>query len=230
MKGPSGKGDFSSVVNGPPPIREHRQWTPLARALAATGDQWTLLIALELSGGALRLSQLRSQLPGVSTGVLSRHLQRMVALGLLARRRFRELPPRVEYELTDSGRELLPIVGALARWGMCRMWSSPQPREQVDVCVLLRLLPVLLEGVPLPAGVIELAVEHPEQPASHLFDIADGKMRQVELGSTIPWASIKGTPGDWIAALGPTGATGQLRVSGDEAFGTRILKALPRTA
>ncbi|HST56258.1 MAG TPA: helix-turn-helix domain-containing protein [Solirubrobacteraceae bacterium] len=218
------------MVNGPPPIREHRQWTPLARALAATGDQWTLLIALELSSGALRLSQLRSQLPGVSTGVLSRHLQHMVALGLLARRRFRELPPRVEYELTESGRELLPIVGALARWGMARMWSAPQPREQVDVCVLLRLLPVLLEDVELPPGVVELAIEHTEQPANHLFNIVEGRLQPIALGSTIPWVSISGSPGDWIAALGPARANSQLRMTGDEQLGNRILEAFPRRA
>jgi hypothetical protein len=54
--------------------REHRQWTPLGRALAAAGDRWTLLIVLALADGPLRLTDLRHHLPGISTGVLNRDL------------------------------------------------------------------------------------------------------------------------------------------------------------
>jgi DNA-binding HxlR family transcriptional regulator len=56
-----------------------------------------------------------------SAGVLDRHLQQMVTLGLLLRRRFKEMPPRVEISLTEAGRELLPIADALARWGVKHM-------------------------------------------------------------------------------------------------------------
>jgi len=98
--------------------RHDDQWgTPLARALSAMGDRWTLLIALALAHGPQRPVQLRRRLPGISSGVLDRHLQQMVALGLLLRKRFREMPPRVEVALTDAGRELLPIARAMARWG-----------------------------------------------------------------------------------------------------------------
>jgi DNA-binding HxlR family transcriptional regulator len=100
-----------------PPPNGHIQWPPLARALGATGDRWTLLIALALAREPLRPVQLRERLEGISSGVLDRHLQQMVALGLLLRRRFKEMPPRVEIALTDAGRELLPIARALARWG-----------------------------------------------------------------------------------------------------------------
>ena len=106
----------TGAVETPQP-RHDGQPTPLQRALSATGDRWTLLIALTLEREPLRPVQLRRQLPGLSSGVLDRHLQQMVALGLLLRKRFKEMPPRVELTLTDTGRELLPIARALARWG-----------------------------------------------------------------------------------------------------------------
>lgn len=99
----------------------HSQWSPLARALGATGDRWTLSIVLALAGDPQRPVQLRHRLPGISAGVLDRHLQQMVTLGLLLRRRFKEMPPRVEISLTQAGRELLPIADALARWGVKHM-------------------------------------------------------------------------------------------------------------
>lgn len=101
--------------------RHHSQWTPLVRALSATGDRWTLLIVLALAGDPQRPVQLRRQLPGISAGVLDRHLQQMVTLGLLLRRRFKEMPPRVELALTEAGRELLPIANALTGWGVKHM-------------------------------------------------------------------------------------------------------------
>jgi DNA-binding HxlR family transcriptional regulator len=109
------------VAERPQP-RHHGQWAnPLARALSVTGDRWTLLIALALTRGPQRPVELQRNLPGISSGVLDRHLQQMVALGLLLRRRFKEMPPRVELALTDGGRELLPIARALARWGAKHM-------------------------------------------------------------------------------------------------------------
>jgi DNA-binding HxlR family transcriptional regulator len=104
-----------------PQPRSHSQRIELARALSATGDRWTLLIALALAGRPRRPVELRQGLPGISAGVLDRHLQQMVALGLLLRSRFKEMPPRVELALTEAGRELLPIARALARWGAKHM-------------------------------------------------------------------------------------------------------------
>jgi DNA-binding HxlR family transcriptional regulator len=101
--------------------RHRSQWSPLARALDATGDRWTLSIVLALASDPQRPVQLRRRLPGISAGVLDRHLQQMATLGLLLRRRFKEMPPRVEISLTEAGRELLPIADALARWGVKHM-------------------------------------------------------------------------------------------------------------
>lgn len=94
---------------------------PLAQALLATGDHWTLRIIAALAERPLRLNELRIRLPGISTGVLDRHLQQMVTQGLVVRERYRELPPRVEYRLDAAGEELVPVAVELARWGIRHM-------------------------------------------------------------------------------------------------------------
>ncbi|HEY7961864.1 MAG TPA: helix-turn-helix domain-containing protein [Solirubrobacteraceae bacterium] len=206
--------------------RENRQWTPLARALAATGHQWTLLIVLALAGSPQRLSALRAHLPGISTGVLNRHLQMMVEQELVVRQRFRELPPRVEYRLGAKGEALLPIVTALARWGMSHMWSDPQPSERIDIGALLRLLPALVERVGLPEGVVEMVVELPKGSECHVFDIAGDRIEPVERGAMLAWTRIVGQPSAWIQALGPEGDTGALRITGEQPLAMRLLAAL----
>lgn len=100
-------------------------------------------IALALAPRTLRLTHLQARLPGTSTGVLDPHVHHMTTLGLLSRQRFREIAPRVEIQLTDAGRELVPIAGALARWRVRRASSLPEDHEQVDAAALVRLLPVL---------------------------------------------------------------------------------------
>jgi len=208
--------------------RGHRQWTPLSRALAVAGDQWTLLIVLALAGGPRRLSDLRSQLPGISTGVLNRHLQQMLALEVILRQRFRELPPRVEYKLSPGGEGLLPIVTALTHWGMNHMWSLPQPRERIDIGALLRLLPMLLDRQDPPDGVVEMIIELPGGMERQLFNIVQGHVTPVELGSMMPWARLTGGPGDWIDALGPRCEAGALEITGDRQLALQLLAALPR--
>jgi DNA-binding HxlR family transcriptional regulator len=117
---------------GERPARASRAWTPLARALDATGDRWTLAIVLALAPGSTRLTHLRERLPGISTGVLARGLSHMVGLGLVTRTRFKEKPPRVELELTEAGRELIPIAEELARWGMRHV--DALPGSSTSVC------------------------------------------------------------------------------------------------
>lgn len=222
-------------------MRAHRQWTPLARGLIAAGDRWTLLIVLALGDERLRLSVLRARLPGVSSGVLDHHLSRMVALGLLARERFRELPPRVEVELTESGGQLLPIAAALARWGMRYEWPTPDDRAKVRADAILRQLPALLEEAPgLPDGLVEFAVCHSEPSAdgngkdagesgvtSHRFEVADGRLRSAGDLADPAAARVEGDEAAWIAALGPGTDCSGLTFSGKRATAKRLLDALP---
>jgi len=232
--------------------RDRGAWTPLARTLAATGDRWTLMIALALAPGRMRLTHLHRRLPGVSTGVLDRYIQQMVALGLVTRLRFKEMPPRVELELTPAGRELLPIAHSLARWGMRYLWSPPREHERVDVDALLRQLPALLEEVTgLPEGSIEALVEDTYPPVRRVYRMDGGRLRLVDRvgdgaldpegedrcaedspadqsGTVI--ARLQGDGEAWVAAFGPTGDYERLHITGDERLAKRILDALPRSA
>jgi DNA-binding HxlR family transcriptional regulator len=213
--------------------RHQGQWTPLARALSATGDRWTLSIALALvREDTQRPVQVRRRLAGISTGVLDRHLQRMVTQGLLSRERYREMPPRVELALTEAGRELQPIVAALARWGMRHMWSAPRARERVDVEALLELLPMLLaDPVPTRDGTLELAVGDPERPpATRRFALERGRLRALEADGEKPAASVVGDTPAWIAALGPRRDYARLRFSGRRTLAREVLEALPAPA
>src|ERR671939_2174382 len=134
----------------PPPKRHpYNQWAPDARALDLVGDKWTLLIVRDLAGGPRRFVELQRVLPGISTEQLRSRLNRMVADGLLTRQRYREVPPRVDYELTERARDLLPVVGALARWGARWAWSPPRPDEAIDIGAILRSMP----GLEVPDGV-----------------------------------------------------------------------------
>jgi DNA-binding HxlR family transcriptional regulator len=207
--------------------RLHRCWTPLARALAATGDDWTLMIVLALAPGRMRLRGLQRALPGVSTGVLERYVQQMVSLGLLRRWRFKEMPPRVELELTPAGLELVPIAAALLRWGHRHVWTPARERERVDVLALLSLLPLLLEEHQLPDGAVE-AIAHGSgaDPSRRIFPINEGRMGAHDEHLTKGTARIKGRRSAWIAALGPDRDHSRLSCSGDKRLGAAVLKAL----
>jgi DNA-binding HxlR family transcriptional regulator len=212
-------------------VWRHRQWTPLAHALTATGDRWKLLIVLALAPGPVRLSRLKEHLPGISTGVLEHHVQQMVSLGLLSRQRFREMPPRVEIELTDCGRELLPIASALARWGMRHQWLAPGDRERVEADALLRQLPALLEEeTDLPDGTVEAVLSGHGDWVCHRFLVQDGRLHGVDEPRLEPTARVEGDEAAWVAALGPEHDYAGLRFKGKRALARRILDSLPRRA
>src|SRR5688500_16941409 len=149
-----------AIPTTPPPKRHPSdQWSPDARALDLVGDKWTLLIIRDLAAGPRRFVELQRVLPGISTEQLRSRLNRMVADGLLTRQRYREVPPRVDYELTERSRELMPVVGALARWGYDWTWSAPRPGEDINVGAVFRLAPGMIEPPPGVEGTVELIVE-----------------------------------------------------------------------
>jgi len=131
----------------PPPKRHpYDQWSPDARALDLVGDKWTLLIVRDLAAGPRRFVELQRVLPGISTEQLRSRLNRMVADGMLTRKRYREVPPRVDYELTTRARDLMPVLGELARWGYQWAWSTPRSSERVDLGAIFRLAPGLVQA------------------------------------------------------------------------------------
>ena len=153
--------NLESLIPAAPPPKRHPydQWSPDARALDLVGDKWTLLIIRDLAAGPRRFVELQRVLPGISTEQLRSRLNRMVADGLLTRQRYREVPPRVDYELTERSRELMPVLGALAQWGYDWTWTAPRPGEDINVGAIFRLAPGLLEPPPGLEGAVELVVD-----------------------------------------------------------------------
>lgn len=94
---------------------------PVARAVAVLDGKWTILIIRDLLGGVRRFSDLRASLVGISPKTLTDRLRELEAEGIVTRTVYAEIPPRVEYELTASGRRLHPVIDALAIWGAERV-------------------------------------------------------------------------------------------------------------
>ena len=90
---------------------------PVATAVALVGGKWKLLILRNLRSSPWRFNALQRDLEGISQKVLTDSLRQMMDDGLVYRQDYQELPPRVEYGLTDLGKEMLPIIDALANFG-----------------------------------------------------------------------------------------------------------------
>lgn len=90
---------------------------PVATAVALVGGKWKLLILRNLRSRPWRFNELQRNLEGISQKVLTDSLRQMMDDGLVYRQDYQELPPRVEYGLTDLSKEMLPIIDALANFG-----------------------------------------------------------------------------------------------------------------
>ena len=93
----------------------------IARTLEVIGERWSLLIVRDAFYGVRRFDDFREDL-GVARNVLADRLATLVARGVLERRQYEERPPRYEYVLTEKGRDLLPVVLTMMRWG--DRWES----------------------------------------------------------------------------------------------------------
>ncbi|WP_137990056.1 winged helix-turn-helix transcriptional regulator [Streptomyces vilmorinianum] len=133
-----------------PRRRSYDQYCAAARALDLVGDRWTLLIVRELLAGPRRYTDLHADLPGVSTDMLAGRLKDMEGAALVTRRRLPAPASAYVYELTPRGRELLPVLRALAEWGAPAL-EEPRPTDAVRAhwfaIPLLGALAGRIEGV-----------------------------------------------------------------------------------
>ena len=90
---------------------------PVETTLTLISDKWKVLILRDLMPGTKRFGELRRSIGSVSQKVLTAQLREMEQSGLLRRTVYAEVPPRVEYTLTDLGRSLKPILDAMQYWG-----------------------------------------------------------------------------------------------------------------
>ena len=90
---------------------------PVETTLMLIGDKWKVLILRDLMGGTKRFGELKKSIGTVSQKVLTAQLRDMEDKGLLTRTVYAEVPPRVEYTLTDIGYSLKPILDSMVIWG-----------------------------------------------------------------------------------------------------------------
>ncbi|BBK21712.1 transcriptional regulator [Amedibacterium intestinale] len=90
---------------------------PVETTLMLIGDKWKVLILRDLMPGTKRFGELKKSIGSVSQKVLTAQLRDMEKKGLVSRKVYAEVPPRVEYSLTETGKSLKPILVAMGNWG-----------------------------------------------------------------------------------------------------------------
>jgi DNA-binding HxlR family transcriptional regulator len=173
----------------------------------------------DLITGPRRFVELQRVLPGISTEQLRSRLNRMVADGMLTRKRYREVPPRVDYELTERARSLAPVLGELARWGYEWAWGAPRPSELVDVTAVFRLLPGLVAANGAAEGTSLLTVSdgHNGRPAHSLLSVNAQGATVTEIAEPRRTdAALAGPAAAWVQALEPLGDPAGLARAGRE--------------
>lgn len=102
----------------PNPLKPKRSDCPIASTLDIVGDKWTLLLIRDIGlFDKHRNKDFQEADEGIPSNILAGRLKQLAEQGLLEKRLYQEHPPRYEYHLTQSGRALLPVVKAMARWG-----------------------------------------------------------------------------------------------------------------
>ena len=103
-----------------------RSSIPLERAVDAVGDKWALLVVSALLGGPGRFKDLQGAVPGIATNVLTKRLRHLEQYGLVVSRPYSRRPPRMEYLLTERGRELAGALRLLTAWGAAAPTEHPR--------------------------------------------------------------------------------------------------------
>lgn len=178
--------------------------------------------------GPRRFVELQRVLPGISTEQLRSRLNRMVADGMLTRKRYREVPPRVDYELTERARELAPVLGELAHWGYEWAWGPPRASESVDIGAIFRLVPGLVGHDSSATGTLELVVDDGRNggPAVYLVKFAPGRATLSEGADGTADARVSGTVEAWIEGLGPARDPSGLETTGNQRLVSALLDLL----
>lgn len=202
--------------------RSYSQYCGVARALDLIGGRWALLVIRELVLGPKRFTDLRQGLPGIATNVLSLRLRQLERNGIVVRRQLPRPAPAQVYELTEYGRELVPVMLALGRWGAQRL-GTRKPEESLRA----GWLAVALKAFFRPAAAEGLSATVGLDFGDELFTlvIADGELgvRPGSDGDTD--LTITTDPESLIAFL--AGAPVDLTVEGDAGVLERLRACFP---
>lgn len=104
----------------------------VSEVLQRIGDKWSLLVVRRLGDGPMRFNELRAAVGGISQKMLTTTLRTLERDGFVTRTVFPTIPPRVDYELTDLGRELEVPVKGLAEWAIANMARISEARRRFD--------------------------------------------------------------------------------------------------
>lgn len=103
---------------------------PIRNVLSRIGDKWSLLVLFTLEwNGSQRFKELQRNIPDISQKMLTATLKTLEADGLVHREAYPEVPPRVEYSLTDKGKSLLPLIDNLLTWATTNMDDIMEARR-----------------------------------------------------------------------------------------------------
>lgn len=201
-------------------MRTYGQACPIAHALDAVGDRWSLLVVRELRLGPRRYSDLAAALPGVGPSVLSQRLRDLVESGVLERR-------SAVYALTPWGARLEPVFRALAAWGM----ASPLPRAgSVSTDSVLLGLRTFFVATPGWDAVVEIRAGR----EVYRVVVVDGELRELSRGTPAqaPDAVVTGDELDGLTdgpeAYDRAVASGALTVTGAAEVVRRLVSSTSR--
>jgi DNA-binding HxlR family transcriptional regulator len=144
----------------------YQQFCPVAMAAEILCPRWTIVVLREMIAGSRRFNELRRGVPRMSPALLSRRLKELESAGIIARVASPSDPAIFEYHLTESGRELGPLVEAFGIWGQRRI-ESELSLQHLDVDLLMWDMRRNLDITPMPTRRSVVQFVYPALPATH---------------------------------------------------------------
>jgi DNA-binding HxlR family transcriptional regulator len=195
------------------PDRTYNQYCGVARALDLVGERWALLVVRELTLGGKRFTDLKDGLPGIGTNVLATRLRQLEADGIVEKLRLAPPAATTIYVLTDHGRELVPAMQALGRWG-ARSLGEPQPAQAMRAEWFAVALTAFFDAGAAGETDATIRLDVPDGPYS--VTIHDGALRvdrtdapadlslSTDIGALIAYLSGEDVPAQALGASGDT--------------------------
>lgn len=108
---------------------------PVELALNVVGGKWKVLLLWNMKGGVKRYGELKKLVPGITHKMLTQQLRELEDDGIITRRVYEVVPPRVEYSLTERGKELQPILELMGQWGAQFITADDGISQAAPYCV-----------------------------------------------------------------------------------------------
>jgi DNA-binding HxlR family transcriptional regulator len=193
--------------------KSYEQYCGIATALDRVGDRWTMLILRELTFGPHRFTDLRGALPGIASNLLTERLRDLEADGLVEQRELPAPAARTVYALTRDGRRIVPVLRALARFGL-PMMAEPVEGKVRPRHAIFGGFGALFE--PLAASDVELRIRFLLDGEEHWIEVSHGRLVRPEPGRE-PDLTIDGTAAALVElcqGVDPAALEGRLHVKG----------------